>query len=141
MNPVVARVILRLRLVVQRADLDAAGTEVGDQALVDRDLPATLTEREAIAADVGELAARERDLPGVFERDHPIHCADRGLVGGGRRERGKAFGVAETKPAEGEVCDGGAGLASDGQQLFRDGIGGARCPDGFAGAGQVGELA
>jgi hypothetical protein len=41
-HAIVARVILRLRLVVERADFDPAGSHVGDETLLDQDLATSL---------------------------------------------------------------------------------------------------
>ena len=141
MHPIVADVVLGLRLVVKCPDLDAAGAEVGDQALLDGDLAAALAEREAVAADVGELAADERDLLRVFKGHHAVDRADRGLIRHGRGERRQAFGMAEGEPPEGEVSDLVARLAGEGQQLLGDGIGRDGFLDGLATARQVGQLA
>ena len=141
MNPIMARVVLRLGLVVQRAHLHAAGAEVADEAFLDGHLATPLAEREAVAADMGELTAGERDLPGVFERDDAVHCADRRLIRHGGREGGQAFSMAKGEPTEGEVRDGGVRLAGEGQEFFRDGVGGVGCFHGLTLTGQIGQLA
>ena len=85
MHAMVARMVLGLGLVVQRPDLHAAGAEVGDEALLEGDLAGAAAEGEAVAADVREFATREDDLRGVFQRDHAVHGAHRGLIGDGER--------------------------------------------------------
>ena len=141
MNAIVAGVVLGLRLVVEAADLDAAGAVVGDEALLDGHFAAALAQREAIAADVGELAARERDLSGVFQRDHAVDRADGGLVRDCRGQGGEAFGVAEAESAEIQMGHRCVRLADEGQEFFRHGIGRPGLRDGFAGPREIGQLA
>ena len=140
MHPIVADVVLRLRFVVQRADLHPAGAEVGDQALFDDDLAAALAEREAVTADVGELAADEGDLVGVLQGDDAIDRADGGLIGHRRRQGGEPLRMAEAKSAEGEMGDRLPGFSGEGEQFLGDRIGPAGGFDGFADARQVGEF-
>ena len=115
MHPVMAGMILGLGLVVERPDLHAAGTEVGDQAFLDGHLAGASAKREAVAADVGKLAAGEGDLLRVFEGDDAVDGADRSLVRDGGGERGQPFGMAEGEPTEGEVTDLVAGFTFEGK--------------------------
>ena len=133
--------ILGLRLVVERADLHAAGTEVGDEAFLDAHLAGAASEGEAVAADVGKLAAGERDLLRVFEGDDAIDRPDRSLVRDGGGERGQAFGMAEGEPTKGQMADLVASFTRESEQLLRDGIGRDGFLDGLATARQVGQLA
>ena len=141
MNPVVARMVLRLGFVVEGADLHAARADVGDQALLDRHLTGAASEGEAVTADVREFAASEDDLRRVLQRDHAVHGAHRGLIGNGEREGGYAFGVAEGESAEDEVADFVRRLAGQRQQLLRDRGGAAEGADGFARTRLVGQSA
>ena len=141
MHAMVACVVLRLGLVVERADLHTAGAEIGDVALLDRHFAGAASEGEAVAADVGKLAADEGDLRGVFQGDHAVDRPYRGLIGDGQRERGHALGMTEEETAEGEVAHLVAGLAGKGQQLLRDRGDAAEAGDVFACAWLIGQPA
>ena len=140
-HAMMAGVVLRLRLVVERADLHAARAEVRDEAFLYGDFAGAASEREPVAADVRELAADEGDLRGVFQGDDPVDRPDRGLVRYGGRERGHALGMAEGESAEGEMTHLVAGLAGEGQQFLRDRDDAADAGEVFACAGLISQPA